>query len=60
MDKIEVIEWIEGGRVVKKTIGGIEVSPELLNPLPTVVYQKLYMSPEEVENIYGKKYLPNK
>lgn len=56
-EHVEVIEWIEGGRVVKKTINGIEVAPELLDPLPTVVYQKLYMTRREVEERYGKKFL---
>lgn len=58
-DAVEIIEWIENGRVVKKTINGVEVPNEFLDPLPTVVYQRLYMTRREVEEIYGKKYLEN-
>jgi hypothetical protein len=53
---VEVVEWIEGGRVVRKTVNGIEVPPEMLDPLPTVVYQRLYMTRKEVEERYGKSF----
>lgn len=56
-EHVEIIEWIEGGRVVRKTVNGMEVEPQLLDPLPTVVMQKLYMTRKEVEHLYGKKFL---
>lgn len=52
-EHVEVIEWIEGGRVVRKTINGYNIPPEMLDPMPTVVYQKLYMTRKEVELKYG-------
>lgn len=55
---VEIIEWLESGRVVRKTINGIEVEPQFLDPLPTVVMQKFYMTRKDVEHIYGKKFLP--
>lgn len=54
---IEVVEYISEGRITRKTINGIEVPPELLSPLPTVVVQKLYMTKEEVKKVYGKWYV---
>ena len=55
-EMVEIIEYIKDGHVYKKTINGIEVPPEMLDPLPTVVIQKFYITYREAEKRYGKKF----
>jgi len=55
-DYVEVCEWIEGGRVTRKTVNGFDIPPEMLDPLPTVIYQKIYMTRKEIELRFGKRF----
>jgi len=57
-NKIHIVEEYEGGKLVRKTANGIEIPLTALEKeLPIFVQQRIVMSREQFENIYGKDLL---
>ena len=52
---VEICEWYEGATLVRKTANGIDI-PIDHPALPVHVIQRLVMTREQFENIYGKNY----
>lgn len=53
-DLVEVCEYFDGkGNMYKKTVNGHEI-PIPNDLMPTVAFQKFYITKEEYEHIYGK------
>lgn len=56
MKNIEITEHYEDGKIVKRFANGVElpISKEE-KELPVFIQQKIIMTKEEFENIYGKR-----
>lgn len=54
-DKVEICEWYEGSKIVRKTANGADIPLTALEKeLPVFVQQRITMSRQEAERIYGK------
>jgi hypothetical protein len=53
-DTVQIAEYYEGGRLVKKTVNGIEIPLTTFEKeIPVFVQQTSLMTREEAENLYG-------
>jgi len=54
-DNVEICEWYEGGKLVRKTANGFDIPLTALEKeLPVFVQQRITMTRKEAERIYGK------
>lgn len=54
-NKVEIAEYYEGGKMVRKTANGINIPLTALEKeLPVFVQQTIVMSREEAKRIYGE------